>query len=300
MQVVGKFNAISEELKKQIPALEVGQTITFEMLTGQKNNDPDEKERQKSPMLYPKANIPLRDRIKDPYIKEGSSWVDIVVADSWDRDGNPRERFFMPGISDGSGDFKFGGKFSLTGGNQRDEELYEFLMISNWNQDSIIGEGGRDKSKAPMCKVINQKVTSQKVMTGFNTLKEAINIVTKLKPSEARQIGASLNWNEFTDDEVILAQVADLARTKPEEFLRVYNDPNKPIKASVRKALDSDVLKFDIATGKVTLGSQEITTISKEDRGNVTEALTQFINSAKNGKQVLDNINKQLTEPETV
>ena len=58
--------------------------------------------------------------------------------------------------------------------------------------------------------------------------------------------------------------------------------------------------KFDIATGKVTLGSQEITTISKEDRGNVTEALTQFINSAKNGKQVLDNINKQLTEPETV
>ena len=150
MQVVGKFNAISEELKNQIPALEVGQTITFEMLTGQKNNDPDEKERQKSPMLYPKANIPLRDRIKDPYIKEGSSWVDIVVADSWDRDGNPRERFFMPGISDGSGDFKFGGKFSLTGGNQKDEELYEFLMISNWNQDSILGEAGRDKSKAPM------------------------------------------------------------------------------------------------------------------------------------------------------
>lgn len=49
-------------------------------------------------MLYPKANIPLRDRIKDPYIKEGSSWVDIVVADSWDRDGNPRERFLCRGL----------------------------------------------------------------------------------------------------------------------------------------------------------------------------------------------------------
>jgi hypothetical protein len=299
MQVVGKFNAISEELKKQIPTLEVGQTVTFEMLTGQKNNDPDEKERQKNPILYPKANIPLRDRIKDPFIKEGNSWIDIVVADSWDRDGNPRERFFMPGISDGSGDFKFGGKFSLIGGNQKDEELYEFLMISNWNQDSVLGEN-RDRSKAPMCKVINQKATSQKVMTGFNTLKEAINIVTKLKPAEARQIGAALNWNEFTDDEVMLAQVADLARTKPEEFLRVYNDPSKPIKASIRKALDIEVLKFDIATGKVSLGSQEITTISKEDRGNVTEALTQFVNSAKNGKQVLDNINKQLAELETV
>jgi hypothetical protein len=172
-------------------------------------------------------------------------------------------------------------------------------MISNWNQDSVLGEN-RDRSKAPMCKVINQKATSQKVMTGFNTLKEAINIVTKLKPAEARQIGAALNWNEFTDDEVMLAQVADLARTKPEEFLRVYNDPSKPIKASIRKALDIEVLKFDIATGKVSLGSQEITTISKEDRGNVTEALTQFVNSAKNGKQVLDNINKQLAELETV
>ena len=29
MQVVGKFNAISEDLKKAIPALEPGQSIVF-------------------------------------------------------------------------------------------------------------------------------------------------------------------------------------------------------------------------------------------------------------------------------
>ena len=51
-----------------------------------------------------------------------------------------------------------------------------------------------------------------------------------------------------------------------------------------------------MATGKVSIGSQEITTISKQDRGNVTDALTQFILSAKNGKEVLANIEKQLSE----
>ena len=118
------------------------------MLTGVKNNDPDEKERQRNPLLYPKANIPTRDRIKDPYLaKQGKdAWVDIVVADYWDKEV-PRERFFVPGLSDGVTNFQFAGKFSLNGGNQRDEELYEYLMISNYNQDSNLGDA-RDISKA--------------------------------------------------------------------------------------------------------------------------------------------------------
>jgi hypothetical protein len=49
-----------------------------------------------------------------------------------------------------------------------------------------------------------------------------------------------------------------------------------------------------MASGKVNLGSQEITTIAKQDRGNVTDALTQFVLSAKNGKEVLENIKSQL------
>lgn len=296
MQVVGKFNAISEELLKSIPKLEVGQTVTFEMLTGAKNNDPDEKERQRNPLLYPKANIPTRDRIKDPYLaKQGKdAWVDIVVADYWDKEV-PRERFFVPGLSDGVTNFQFAGKFSLNGGNQRDEELYEYLMISNYNQDSILGEA-RDMSKAALFKVVNHKAASQKTLTGFNVLKEAISIISTMTPAEARQIGASLNWNEFTDDDAILAEVANFARNKPEEFLKVYNDPNKLIKSSVRKAIDTGIITFDMASGKVSIGSQEVTTISKENRGNVTDALTQFINSAKNGSEVLSNINKQLNE----
>ena len=144
--------------------------------------------------------------------------------------------------------------------------------------------------------MVNHKAASQKTLTGFNVLKESISINSTMTPAEARQIGASLNWNEFTDDDAILAEVANFARNKPEEFLKVYNDPNKLIKASVRKAIDTGIIAFDMATGKVSMGSQEITTISKENRGNVTDALTQFIVSAKNGNEVLSNINKQLNE----
>ena len=294
MQTVGKFNAVSEELMKLIPRLEVGQAVTFEMLTGVKNNDPDEKERQRNPVLYPKANIPTRDRIKDPFLAQQGkdAWVDIVVADYWDKE-RPIERLFVPGLSDGVTNFQFGGKFSLVGGNQRDEELYEYLMVTNYNQDSVLGEG-RDTSKTPLFKVVNTKAASQKALTGFAVLKEAISIVATMKPADARKIGAALNWNEFTDDDAILAEAANFARSKPEEFLKVYNDPNIEIKAVIRKALDTNVLAFDMATGKVNLGTQEITTIAKQDRGNVTEGLTQFVLTAKNGKDVLENIKAQM------
>jgi len=295
MQVVGKFNGISEDLKRAIPPLEPGQSVTFEMLTGVKNNDPDEKERQRNPLLYPKANIPTRDRIKDPYLaKQGKdAWVDVVVADWWDGEKPGKERFFMPGVSDGLGGFQFTGRFALVGGNQKDEELYEYLMISNYNRDSVLGES-RDASKAPLFGVVNQRKSSQKALQGFEILKEAISIISKMKPAEARKIGAALNWNEFTDDEVILAEVANFARSKPDEFLKVYTDPSKDIKSAVRQGLDNEVIAFDMATGKVSIGSQEITTISKQDRGNVTDALTQFIQTSKNGKEVLANIEKQL------
>lgn len=294
MQTVGKFNTVSEELMKLIPRLEVGQAVTFEMLTGVKNNDPDEKERQRNPILYPKANIPTRDRIKDPFLAQQGkdAWVEIVVADYWDKE-RPIERLFVPGLSDGVTNFQFGGKFSLVGGNQRDEELYEYLMITNYNQDSVLGEG-RDTSKIPLFKVVNTKAASQKALTGFAVLKEAISLVATMKPADARKIGAALNWNEFTDDDAILAEAANFARSKPEEFLKVYNDPNIEIKAVIRKALDTNVLAFDMATGKVNLGTQEITTIAKQDRGNVTEGLTQFVLTAKNGKDVLENIKAQM------
>ncbi len=75
-----------------------------------------------------------------------------------------------------------------------------------------------------------------------------------------------------------------------------YSDPSKEIKSAVRQGLDNEVISFDMATGKVSIGSQEITTISKQDRGNVTDALTQFIQTSKNGKEVLANIEKQLND----
>lgn len=294
MQTVGKFNTVSEELMKLIPRLEVGQAVTFEMLTGVKNNDPDEKERQRNPVLYPKANIPTRDRIKDPFLAQQGKdpWIELVVADYWDKE-RPIERLFVPGLSDGVTNFQFGGKFSLVGGNQRDEELYEYLMITNYNQDSILGEG-RDNSKIPLFKVVNTKAASQKTLTGFAVLKEAISIVATMTPEDARKIGAALNWNEFTENDAILAEAANFARSNPEEFLKVYNDPNIEIKATIRKALDTNVLAFDMASGKVNLGTQEITTIAKQDRGNVTGALTQFVVSAKNGKEVYENIKSQV------
>ena len=64
------------------------------------------------------------------YIKDlDGEWKHIVIADSWDTDKPAREAFFMPGMDDGG---LFTGKFSLTGGNKKHEELFEYLQICNY------------------------------------------------------------------------------------------------------------------------------------------------------------------------
>lgn len=301
MQQVGKFNAISKKLRDSIPPLKQGEVAVFQMLTGQKNNDPDEKERQKNPVLYPKANIPTRDRIKDPYAESGDGWVDLIVADYWEGDKPGRERFFMPGLGDGVASHQFTGKFQLTGGNQRDEELYTYLMICNYNEDSLLGEH-RDRSKTPLFKVVDAKKASQKTLTAFDTLKQAIELVDGLKVKDAKEIAASLNWNDFADETTLMAEVKTFARTKPDEFLKVYNDPNKAVRATVSNAFSMGILNFDLITGKVKLGTEEITTIADQDRDNKVNAFTQFLLTAKNGKSVLKTIEAQVKDakPELV
>lgn len=294
MQVNGKYNKISPELKAKIPALKNGEVVTFQFLTGIKNPDPDPTEQVKRPILFGKQQIPMRDRIYDKYAKNDAGevvgeWVDIVVADGWDKGEPTREHFFFPALGENS---IWNGKFSLMGGKGKDEEIYEHLMLTNLNEAPVTGQ--RDTTRPALIKIINTKSENSTTLRKLDVLREAMNLSAEIAEDEARLIGQSLNWNEYADVNELLVKVQDFARMKPDEFLALYKDKSKEFKIQIKKALTLGVISMDMLSGKVSLGTEVITTLAAKDKGDIVSALGKWFETADNGNAVFEEVKKQI------
>lgn len=282
------INKISKELSEKIPRLEMGEVARFQMLNGSEN--PDEIARKQYPLIYGKQQIPTNERIKDL----NGSYVDIGVVESWDNNGKP-ERYKRYVSGEKYGGLHFDGLVVLNGGNVDDEELYTHMMISNFNENSLLGEN-RNKGIQPIYKLVDARRDSKASMTKFDTLKQAIDIADKISMEDGNLVLASVNKEELTDEIVLKATIAEWARSKPDEFIAAYNSSDKTSKASIKKAMVQGLITHNGITGEVKLGSQLITTIKLENGKHLVDALSSFFKSATNGKEVLDNIESQLGE----
>lgn len=291
MKVVKNFNDISEKLKEEIPPLLPGQTATFQMLGGRPN--PDEEERKKIPMLYGKQQLLTQFRVFDKYKKDSSGkekggYVDIVLAEDWVDDKPTKSRMFVAGHGEGF----FGGKFDLVGGKIDDEELYEVLMLSPERE----GSPCPDASVKPKFKILDFKKEAEKKTKDLTTFKKAVDLAISISDEDAEKVLRSIN-RSYTNVDEMRAAVGDLARTNPELFLKIYDDPNKNTKAILKEAIEAGVIATD-AKGKVTMGDEILTTIKTKDGVELLEQLASWVNSAQNGKDVFASIKKQLSAVE--
>ena len=283
--IAGKFNDLSKDLLAKVKKLKSGESVTFAMLTGVKNPDPDPDEQRKRPMLFPKHNIPMNDYIKDL----DGEWKHIVIADSWDSDKPARESYFMPGLDDGG---LFTGKFTLMGGNKKHEELYEYLQISNYNEKPLVE---RDVTKPALFREINLKAAATQVTSKIGLLREALELAVKMEEKEGKELAASLNWNVYPEWVELQAKILEFAKSSPEEFLKFYQDPLKKVKSKIKAALDANILSYDLNSGEVKFADGTLTVIKKKDRSNdILELLCFWFNEAKNGEEVMAAIDNQL------
>lgn len=299
MKSTKQFNNISNELKAKIPRLKPGEVVTFQMLNGIANPDPDEKEKAKEPVLYGKKQIRTNFRIYDEGLRDDASkevvggYVDVGCVDIWNGDKPDRFRMFVPGMGQHS---RFPGKFSLIGGRQQDEELFEILWLSPEREGSLF----KDASIAPLYRILDLKADSKAAVTKFDILKKALDFASKLDEHKARAIMAALNQPTYQDKEVLMAKVGDLARTKPEIFIQTYESPDTETKLILREALDKGVIDHDLSTDNVNMGGVVLSKMKVESSESFLHEFTRWLSSAENGKDVLNNIKKQLDKGKEV
>lgn len=290
MKVVNDYNNISAKLKEQIPVLAPEQTVTFQMLNGRPNTDDDDK--KKNPVLYGKKQLQTQFRIFDPYKKnsegkEVGGYVDIILAEDWANDKPTKAKMFVAGFGDGF----FTGKFDLIGGRIEDEELYEVLMLSPEREGSLCP----NKTVHPLFKLVDFKKEVANKTKDLTTFRRAVDLAINITEEEAEVVLRSIN-RSYSDADERKAAVGELARTNPDLFLKIYDDPQKKTKATLKEALEAGIISVD-SKGKVTMGEEILTNIKTKDGVEFLEGLTAWINSAQNGKDVFSLIKKQL-EPE--
>lgn len=292
MKSTKTFNNISDKLRAQIPKLKPGETVTFQMLHGTPNPEPDEKERSKAPVLYGKRQVLTTFRIFDKYQtdeakNEVGGYVDIGCVDGWIGDRPERYRCFVPGQGQYS---QFQGKFSLSGGNVKDEELYEILYLSPERE----GSPCLDSSVEILFKIIDLKGESTATFNKVSRLRKALELTKDISEEKARQVMAALNQPSYQDKDVLMAKVGELARDKYEQFIKAYESEETPILAEIRKALDMGVLNHSMTTGTLTLGDVKLTTLKVDSPDVLVPEVVRWLDSAENGKDVLANIKKQI------
>lgn len=292
MQVVKQWNAISDELKNSIPQFDREEVKSFRMLNGKKNDQEGPRgpiEREKNPILYPRTQIPTKDRIFDPYKNAGKGgYVDIIVSEGWADDEPTRPKLFLPGDTD----YRFNGKFALTGSSIGDQELFEYLWLTNYRGDNP----NRDKTVQPLFEYIDVKKESAMQEATEDEIYEAGVKVRTLNEDQARKVGASLNFGSDMDYAILLANLKSYARQDPKHFMQIANTSEKILssKSDIKAALDSGVLSFDTTTGRLTNKSVLLANFEVNERFVLLDEVSAWLASAANGEEILKSIRKQL------
>lgn len=297
------FNNISAKLKSEIPRLKPGEVVVFQMLHGMPNPEPDEKERSKSPILYGKRQVQTNFRIYDPYQNEikdedgkvigyDGGYVDVGVVEQWNGDTPIKFRTFVPGQGEYA---QFQGKFQLTGGRIQDEELYEILWLSNERE----GNPHRDTIVEPLFRIMSTKADNKATVTKVDRLLKAIGIAKEMTEDEASAVMASLNKPTYQDPQTLKAKLLELAKDNPDEFLKACDNPDKEINLIVKRAVESGTIIHDIATGDVKNGNLTLTQIRVTNINDFVPRFTEWLKSAANGKDVLDNLSRQVKSATT-
>lgn len=281
------YNEISEQLQNSIPTLEGVQT--FQMLTGKRTIDNDPAYIQQFPMSYPTWQIPSTDNIWDA---GKNKWVKIAIGKiKYTEEGKelPDLRFVMPGM--GQAYWGRSGKFSLQEGNQEDEELWEYLWLSNFLENNP----RRNLNVVALLKFIDVKQNSLDDLNDFDLLVKATTFASGMNEDECIEFAASMNWAYNRNKDVVSASVKKYAVEKPKEFLSRVNDPMTEIKATLKQAFDKGILSYDVSNGVVRMGDSTLVAFSNHPVGfDYLVAVANWSLEVKNGTEIVDGIRTKL------
>ena len=185
-----------------------------------------------------------------------------------------------------------GGSITLQGSKPEDARLYSFLELSNANKSNA----KRRADKKPVFFRVDEKADADGERRSRTKIREAMNAAAEMSASEVREFISAQNKNADLDLSILRNDLERMAEKSPEEFLKLTKDKNKKIKATIKRALDKKVLKFETNTQSFTWGAtgEEIVRVPRTAGGGHLEGFVTFVLTQQNGDVVYEEIQKLL------
>lgn len=287
-----KINDYSEQLLDMVPELKKGQSVTFELISHSvQEMINDDNSRQRIAAFPASQNVPNRDTIKDPFANNGKGdLIDIgYVTAQGTRNSDPQ---FGTILILGSK----GGRLTLTS-DAKDLALYRYLMLTNFNENSVNPEKSRPAT-GYIFRTVKPEATAAEKLEIFNKKLQAAAALTHLTEDEIRELARTfgldstrseaeimLDLNEMIQKDIRVAKtVTNLEHTTAIQMNVLLEDAqkNKVI------AYNSEENEWNwVATGKKIIG---------QFAGDALDELKAYMVSTDAGEKFHDNLRKAVAD----
>lgn len=289
MRVIGSFNAISEELRKQIVPLGPNDMIEYQLLEKVTIQDPATGRRE---TRHPHRQMYAKDTIFDPYLNDGAGgMVDIGVPaaagiDVKNSTVNLCEKFEFERPRDGI--------LALSGRVAFHRELHEYFQICNFLQEGLIGEN-RDSAHPILFRMIDNKKEARKKTSELKIKRDVFVFVSNMTLEEMRDFAASMNWDEYKSDaEILEAKIGQFSDEFPKAFNDEIQSPLFKKKAIIKRALGT-IISYDPTNHsmKWANGGGVIASMERRTGENEVTAFAKWLSTAGNGEKILAQLSKK-------
>lgn len=162
-------------------------------------------------------------------------------------------------------------------------EMFEYLELHPKNENGFF----RDKNiPAMFCRTDELKEAKQRLRTK-ELRGQAIMVATRMTEQEVRNFAAAMNWNELEDYEILKDRVIELADKDAEFFRKFVDDPVNEYRATVRRAMDANIISWVPLESKFTWTSNGsvIAVLDRNSASKFLEGMAEWLVTAKNGAE---------------
>jgi len=217
-------------------------------------------------------------------ITEPGSTKRIVIGVTVAFDTNRNEYSYAFKNIDGQSD---DGILQLTQGV--DDEWINYLLINPEVKGSLIEMQGVDKK----VELVDVEKKSKEAGLRRNIKREAMNVAATMKDHEIRSFIASINRDDTLSMAMLRDEIETMAESSPELFTKLFNDTDRDVKSTLRRAITAGVVTVDSAGSGLTLAGtgQLLVALHMAEGLNVLDKFASFVNATgTKGQEVLKTI----------
>jgi hypothetical protein len=287
MKPIGNFNRLPKGFK-QPEKLQKGQTVTYRLHEDFRKKVIISRDGAMQERWPESIQIPTRDVILINYTENGeekSDLFDIGLINKVDRDGTPDVEPFWLEANVRKGEW------TLTGGSIDDEKLYWYFELCNYNGSNP----DRDQAKKIYFYKVDHEGEAKQANRLVDLELECLLFIKNCTPKEIKKLAAAFQYNENEPESVLRKKLNDFAKKDPEQFNKLATSKSVEIKATIQRAFNHQVIKYNPQQHKVTWSDgSTICSLTRVEGIKWQEQFADWIQTHKNGTGTYNQIDKLL------